>query len=152
MSLVDRKLTLREGLHEFPAGVFGTVDELLHSSQIRERDILMITCSELGAAPDEISFKTQNRCVILQHLAGSVPSSADCARIEGLAFDDVEAMFDKYDFRHIIVCGHLNCAVIRNWLGHPPIGDSDVGNFRDRFQNGTRDLSLIHISEPTRPY
>jgi carbonic anhydrase len=144
MSLVDRKLALKKGLHEFPGSAFGSVAGLLHPVHVRERDILMITCSELGVAPDNISFQTPNRCVILQHLAGSVPSKHECQAIEGLSFDDVANLFSKYDFRHIIVCGHLHCGVIRNWLAPPPAANSDIGGFRARFESGTRDFVDEH--------
>jgi carbonic anhydrase len=140
MSLVDRKLSLRADLHQFPPNAFGSVDSLLHPDLTREFDTLMVTCSELGTAPDNVSFQTPNRCVTLQHLAASVPSRNESKRIKGLAFDSVEALFGKYRFRHIVVCGHLHCGVIRNWLGTPLADLSDIGSFRSRFQTGTREL------------
>lgn len=149
MSVVDRKLTLKKGLHEFTGSAFGSVAALLHPRHVREHDILMITCSELGVAPDNISFQTPNRCVILQHLAGSVPSKSECDVIDGLSFDNVESLFNKYDFRHIIVCGHLRCGVIRNWLAPPPAVYSDVGRFRARFESGTRDFVDQHYKPVT---
>ena len=139
-SLVEQKLELAKGLHRFPSNAFGSVRELLHPVNVREWDTLMVACSELGTAPDNVSFRTPNRCVILQHLAASIPSSRECANIDGLAFDDVEALFDKYDFRHVIICGHLHCGVIRSWLGPPPKDCSDIGSFWARFEEGTLEL------------
>ncbi len=140
MSLVDRKLSLQPGLHQFPLNTFGGVKDLMHPVEVRERDTLMFTCSELGSAPDDVSFHTPNRCVILQHLAASIPSRNESRNIKGLAFDDVESLIDKYDFRHVIVCGHLDCGVIRNWLSPLAAGHSDIGSFRARFERGTREL------------
>lgn len=142
MSLVDRKLSVSPGLHTFPASAFGSKSKLLHPAHVRERDILLVACSELGSAPDNVSFQTPSRCVILQHLAGSIPSRDECESIEGLgsAFDSVEALFDRYDFRHVILSGHLHCGVIRNWLGPPAYKKSDIGSFRARFEKGTRDF------------
>lgn len=140
VSLVNWKLSLKPGLHEFPSGTFGSVCELIHPGEVRERDTLVIACSEQGAAPDNISFATPNRCVILQNLAATMPSHSDCQRHEGLCCDDIEKLFDRYEFRHVIVCGHLDCGVIRNWLRPIKEGHTDIGNFRQRFESGTRDL------------
>ena len=140
MSLVDRKFSLQRGLHRFPLHAFGSVEELMYPAEVRERDTLIVACAELGSAPDDISFHTPNRSVVLQHLAGSIPSKNESESIEGLTFDDVEALFDMYDFRHVIVCGHLYCGVIENWLRPCPAGYSDMGSFRARFERGTRAL------------
>jgi len=140
MSLVDRKLSLQRGLHTFPRGIFGSINELMHPTEVRERDTLIIACSEQGASPDNISFATPNRCVVLQHLAASMPSLNECETYEELCCDEVESLFDKYEFRHVIVCGHLYCGVIRHWLRPLKEGHTDVGNFRRRFESGTRDL------------
>ena len=140
MSLVNWKLSLKPNLHQFPQGIFGSTTELIHPPEIRERDTLVIACSEQGSAPDNISFLTPNRSVVLQHLAASMPSQVDCKTYAGLCFDDVERLFDKHEFRHVIVCGHLRCGVIRNWLRPIEEGRSDVGGFRHRFELGTRNL------------
>jgi len=140
VSLVNSKLSLKMGLHDFPQGIFGSVGELMRPIEVRERDTLIIACSEQGSAPDNVSFSTPNRSVILQNLAASMPSESDCQRHDGLCFDDVEKLFDRHEFRHVIVCGHLCCGVIRNWLRPLKEGYSDVGSFRQRFETGTRDL------------
>jgi len=140
VSVVDRKFSLQPGLHQFPQNTFGSVQDLMHPAVVRKRDVLMVACSELGSAPDNVSFHTPNRCVVLQHLAASIPSRHESENIKGLAFDHVEALNDKYNFRHVIVCGHLHCGVIRNWLRPLPVGYSDSGSFRTRFERGTRDL------------
>ncbi len=131
---------LKADLHRFPTGVFGSAGDLIRPTDVRERDTLMIACSELGTAPDNVSFAKPGRFVILQHIGASVPSKVECDNHEELAFDDVEALFDKCDFRHVIVCGRLDSGVIRYWLQPMNDGDTDVGKFRLRFDNGTRHL------------
>jgi len=140
VSLVNWKLSLKQGLHEFPQGIFGSTSELIHPPEVRENDTLIIACSEQGAAPDNISFATPNRCVVLQHLAASMPSRTECETYEGLCCDDVEELFDKHEFRHVVLCGHLRCGVIRNWMQSVKPGQSDVGGFRKRFETGTKVL------------
>lgn len=100
----------------------------------------MIACSEQGSAPDNVSFADPGSFVVMQHLGASVPSHVECEMHPELSFSEVEELFDEYDFRHVIVCGHLGCGVIRNWLQPPREGSTDGAAFRVRFENGTRDL------------
>ena len=140
MSLVDWKLSLKAGLHQFPQGTFGSSSDLTNTRDARERDTLIIACSELGTAPDNISFTEPNRCVVLQHLAASIPSKDECDRHQVLSCDSIEKLFDKHEFRHVIVCGHLLCGVIRSWLKPIERGYTDFGSFRLRFETGTKEL------------
>ena len=96
--------------------------------------------SEQGAAPDNISFANPCSFVILQHLAAAMPSKRDYEQTAEHSCNDLEKLFSKYDFRHIVVCGHLGCGVIRYWLQPTKIGDSDIADFRRRFSEGTRKL------------
>ncbi len=131
---------LKAGLHHFPQGVFGSTGDLIHETNVRERDTLMIACSGQGFAPDNVSFARPDRFSVLQHIGASIPSKVECENHEGLSCDGIEKLFDRHDFRHVIVCGHLNCRVIRDWL-RPMIEDRpDIGDFRLRFEMGTREL------------
>ena len=140
---------LKADLHRFPTGVFGSAGDLIHPTSVRERDTLMIACSELGTAPDNVSFAKPGRFIILQHIGASVPSKEECDNHEELSFDDIATLFDKYDFRNVIVCGHLNSGVIRYWLQPMKEGDTDVGKFRFRFEKGARDLVDSNYSPKT---
>ena len=150
MSVIDLKLALRSEIHDFPEGIFGSASQLTNLDIAREWDTLIIACSEQGAAPDQISFKTENRFAVLQHLAASIPSRAECATYEGLSCDEIEALFDKHEFRHVIVCGHLECGVIRNWLRPSKHDSRDVGGFRARFEAGT--MSIVDQHYVTHSY
>ena len=140
MSMVNWELSLKEGLHQFPQRTFGSPSDLTNTWDARERDTLIIACSELGTAPDNISFTEPNRCVVLQHLAASIPSKDECDRHQVLSCDSIEKLFDKHEFRHVIVCGHLLCGVIRSWLKPIERGYTDFGSFRLRFETGTKEL------------
>ena len=140
MSMVNWELSLKEGLHQFPQRTFGSPSDLTNTWDARERDTLIIACSELGTAPDNISFAEPNRCVVLQHLAASIPSKDECDRHQVLSCDSIEKLFDKHEFRHVIVCGHLLCGVIRSWLKPIERGYTDFGSFRLRFETGTKEL------------
>lgn len=140
MSLVDRKLYLKPRLHKFTATAFGSTTDLMRPIDPRERDTLIVACSEMGTAPDNISFQTPNRCVVLQHLAASMPSRDECETNDELSIDAVIEQFVKYDFRHVVVCGHTHCGVIRSWLEPAKKPYDDVGSFRARFELGTKRL------------
>lgn len=131
---------LKAGLHSFPKGAFGSVSDLICPTDARDHDTLMIACSEQGAAPDNVSFAKPGRMMILQHIGASIPSQTECELHEGLSFDEVEKMFDRYQFRHVIICGHLGCGVIRRWLQPSIEGHTDIGSFRLRFEKTTRHL------------
>ncbi len=140
MSLVKSRIPLRADLHDFPKNVFGSLAGLVNPTISREKDTLIIACSELGTAPDAISFANRERFLILQHLAASIPSKAECETCQGLSCEPIQQLFDKYDFRHVVVCGHLGSRVIPYWLQPAAKEVSDVGSFRRRFETGTRSL------------
>ena len=129
------------GLHNFPQRSFGSTAKLVNPAHARPGDTLMIACSEQGTAPDDVSFAEPGRFVILQHLAASMPSAEECAGYPQLSVRDVQRLFAKHEFRHVIVCGHLNCGVIRHWLEPASGAIPDAAAFRERFENGT--LSLV---------
>ena len=116
MSLVKCEISLKADLHSFPDGVFGSISDLIDPTDSRPKDTLIIACSELGTAPDCVSFAKQERLVILQHLAASMPSKVECENYEGLSCDAIEQLFDVYQFRHVIICGLLRGGVIPYWL------------------------------------
>ena len=51
---------------------------------------------------------------ILQCIAECVPPPED--RERNNLFGSIELGFSSYNLRHALVCGHLSCGVIRNWL------------------------------------
>jgi len=140
MSLVKSTFLLKADLHQFPANAFGSISELVDPRHARARDTLIVACSELGYAPDNLSFGNQERFVILQHLAASIPSESECATCEELSLDPISKLFDKYEFRHVIICGHLGSGVIPYWLEPAKRNEDDIGWFRRRFECGTRRL------------
>ena len=140
MSIVKPRIALRTGLHQFHKDVFGSITGLLRPPVAREKDTLIIAPSELGAAPDYVSFGKPERFLVLQHLAASIPSKSECENHEGLSCEDLEQLFGKYEFRHVIICGHVGSGVIPFWLQPALEGDADIGGFRRRFEMGTRTL------------
>lgn len=140
MSQLISKYSLIPELHKFPADLFGSAEDLIASQGARLKDTLIIACSELGLAPDLISFGRPEQFVILQHLAASVPSKQDCKQCVELNFQPVIHLFEQHQFRDVIVCGHFGSTVIPYWLETSARGRSDVGQFRRRFDDGARTL------------
>jgi len=131
---------LKAGLHRFPSGVFGSTSNLIRPQIAFERDTLMLACSGQGSAPDNVSFAQPGRISILQHIGALVPSKVECENHAGLSFNCAEQLFDRYEFRHVIVCGHLDCRIIRDWL-QPHIEEhTNLGIFRRSFDLGARGL------------
>jgi carbonic anhydrase len=124
-------IELETTLHDFNPAHFGGIDDFRNPAKSNERDTLMLACPDHGTGPDNVSFAGSDRFFILQHLAASVPSPADSA-IDN-TFDSILCGFDGYDIRHVIVCGHLGCGVIPNWL--KDTGTTDTGGLRARFHS-----------------
>ncbi|MEM7314947.1 MAG: carbonic anhydrase [Planctomycetota bacterium] len=133
-------VAIRTGLHHFDHSIFGATSDLIEETARRDRGTLMFACSEQGVAPGNVSFANPESFVILQHLGACVASKTECEKYPDLSLGEVEKLFGKYDFRHVIVCGHFGCGVIRTWLQPSNNGNTDSGGFRVRFENGTRDL------------
>jgi carbonic anhydrase len=122
-------IELESSLHKFNPEYFGTVDDFLSTAERNERDTLMIACADHGTAPDNVSFAGTDRFFILQHIAECVPPPED--REPDNLFGSIQAGFENYDLRHAVVCGHLGCGVIPNWLKDN--SGIDTGNLRAYF-------------------
>jgi len=103
---------LDSSLHKFNPDHFGGLDDFLSTADSKERDTLMIACSDQGTAPDNVSFAGTDRFFVLQYIAGCVPRPEDSESFQA----SIRVGFNRYDLRHAVVCGHLGCNVIRNWL------------------------------------
>mgnify|MGYP002625480698 CR=1 FL=1 len=123
-------IQLESSLHRFNPDDFGGLNDFLSTADKYERDALMIACADHGTAPDNISFAGTDRFFILQYIAECVPPPEDRERSN--LFGSIELGFASYNLRHVLVCGHLNCGVIRNWLK----GDTgpDTSGLRARFR------------------
>lgn len=108
---------LDSSLHHLPVEHFGTANDFLSSSNCIERDTLMIACSDQGVAPDHVSFAKPGRFFVIQHLASSIRPADD--RDEKSAIADIEFAFSQHRIKHVIICGHTGCGVIRNWIRCP---------------------------------
>ena len=133
-------ILLKAGLHAFPDNTFGNIDNLKNPQTSAIQDTLLVACLEMGTAPNYISIANPDRFVILQHLAASIPSLQECDTYSGLSIKPIEALFEKYEFRNVILTGHFGCRCIPYWLKTPPHTDTDIGYFRERFNQSTRRL------------
>jgi carbonic anhydrase len=124
-------IELETSLHQFNPDDFGAVGDFLKTTDCNERDTLMIACADHGTAPDNVSFAGTDRFFILQHLAACIPSPEDGANDS--AFAEVQFAFLNYDIKHIVLCGHLGCGVIPNWLKDTDA--HDTGGLRARFRS-----------------
>lgn len=125
-------IELDPSLHNFDPQHFGRLIDFLSTSDRNERDTLMIACSDHGTAPDNVSFAGPDRFFILQHLAASIPPQDGEPHD---LFDSVRIAFRKYDIKQIVVCGHLGCGVIPNWMKDSCV--NDLAGMRSRFLSQT---------------
>lgn len=123
-------IQLESALHHFNPDDFGSLNDFLSTANKNERDTLMIACADHGTAPDNVSFAGTDRLLIIQQIAECVPPPED--RERNNLFGSIELGFSSYNLRHALVCGHLSCGVIRNWLKDN--SGPDTGGLRARFR------------------
>jgi len=123
---------LKKEIHDFVPDHFGSMGDFLENADSNECDTIMIACSDHSVAPDSISFAEPGRVFLLQHLVHSVPPVNECEADRTMA--NIEFAFSTKKIEHLIVCGHLQCGVIRSYL------NSDITNcdgIKKRFYNQT---------------
>ncbi|MCC9608487.1 hypothetical protein LOC68_10025 [Blastopirellula sp. JC732] len=136
-------ILLDKSLHQFAPQYFGTAFDIQQSLDDDVCDILMIACSCHGSAPDEVSIAGPERIFTLQHLAATVPAATEESPTS--AADDLAYAFQYFDFKHVILCGHMGCNVIRRWA-QPDQNDSR--GLQKKFQQTT--ASVVDQTYPTR--
>jgi carbonic anhydrase len=97
--------------HILPSSEFGTTQQLL--SEIgRGADpvAVMLTCWELGSAPDKVSSANPGEIVVVQNPGGLV--SAQDSEDDGVSLGSVIYGLNQPTVRHLIVCGHTGCKTV----------------------------------------
>lgn len=141
-SCVRIVIELESSLHQFNPNHFGRLNDFLSTSMRRERDTLMIACSDHATAPQCVSFAGPERFCILQHLAASIPPTQN--QVDHL-LADVQFALRQSDIRQIILCGHLGCGIIPYWLQDK--ASSDRGGLRASFRS-----TVVTAVEQTYPH
>ena len=99
------------GEFDLPAHEFGTTAQLMAAAGGgHEPTIIMLTCWELGSAPQDVSFAQPGEIIIAQNPGGLVPSAA--AQQAGSALDTIRYGLTRPTVRHLIVCGHTQCKTL----------------------------------------
>jgi carbonic anhydrase len=120
--------SLNPKLHEFDPALFGTLEQLRDFGAKGDRNGLLLACSDHGTAPDQISFASPDHFSILQNLGVSVPCSDETG--ENSLSANIEYSLSAQQTDHLIVCGHLDCTLMRNWLKQSPEA-WDIDSFTD---------------------
>lgn len=123
-------IELNASLHNFNPDHFGSVSDFRTPAEVNQRDTLIFACSDHGTAPDNISIVSNDRVLIMQHIGESIPRPED-ESVDDL-FESIRKLFDDHHIQQVIVCGHLGCNVLRNWLKDSEC--SDTGMLRARFR------------------
>ncbi|MFT7642979.1 MAG: carbonic anhydrase [Pirellulaceae bacterium] len=89
---------------------FGTKTEFM--SEIGQGDepvAIMLTCWELGVAPDQVSHANPGEIIITQNPGGLVHAvdQGQCAALDSILFG-----LSQSSIRHLVVCGHTLCKTL----------------------------------------
>lgn len=93
---------------------FGKLSELRKTAASGAREILMVACSDHGTSPDNLSVTRPGQLYIVQNMAAAVPDAKATRALPTLASIEYAVCFMKV--KHAIVCGHLNCRLLSQWL------------------------------------
>ena len=112
--MTHARMTLQKLKHiqrNLYAGEFGTQAEFLLSLGRGEEPIaVMLTCSDLGGTPDQVSQAHPGDIMVVQNPGGIVTGVGD-GQI-GTTSGSIYYVMQYPNVRHLIVCGHLSCSII----------------------------------------
>jgi len=107
--------------HDLPANEFGTPKGLLGALGHGNQPIaVMLTCWELGGAPDELSSAKPGELMVVQNLGGLVPASNETCDDSSLA--SIVYALSLHDVQHLIVCGHSECKALGMLFNEETVG------------------------------
>lgn len=107
-------ILLNPHAHNFNPEYFGTIGELRNCRAGEHPSRLMIACCDQGNAPDNTSLGGAGQFYVVQNLAASIPAPDESRG--GTILGSIEYAVVKLNVRHVIVCGHSQCGVIRRWM------------------------------------
>jgi carbonic anhydrase len=89
---------------QFQAKEFGTISQLVRDlGKGSDPVAIMLTCSELGFEPDQLSHANSGELIVIQTAGGLIhPDDAS---------DSVDSTLEYLGVQHLIVCGHSECKV-----------------------------------------
>ncbi|MCA9143064.1 MAG: hypothetical protein KDB05_09775 [Planctomycetales bacterium] len=105
---------LNKSLHRFEPRYFGTIRELLEDVRSDATNVVIVGCSDLGAAPDQLSVAGAERFYKVQNLAATITPRGELGTPSTIAA--IEYAVQLLHVRHVIVCGHFGCGIIESWL------------------------------------
>ncbi|MGI9428669.1 MAG: carbonic anhydrase [Bythopirellula sp.] len=95
-----------------PADEFGTTSQLLNEiGQGDDAVAVMLTCWELGFAPDRLSHANPGEIMVFQNPGGLVPS--EDTNEPSSFLDSIFFGLASPKVRHLIVCGHSQCKTLQ---------------------------------------
>lgn len=104
---------LKPKLHGFDTREFGTCRQLVNDVRASKyRVALLITCSDLGFAPEQWINAPPNRLSIIQNLGNMVPHHSAVSKRS----NSIDVAIRRYEFRHVVVSGHLRCRALKHLL------------------------------------
>ena len=103
---------LEPSQHDLPPSEFGTTWKLKADvGRGDEPTVVMLTCWELGGAPDDVSFLARPGEVMFAQNPGGLVPPVD-RREPGSALDTILYALAHPTVRHLIVCGHSECKTL----------------------------------------
>ena len=112
--MIENTIQLVEGIHEFDADDFGTTQSLVELLNQRADFVAaLVTCSELQVhhtMPKVVS----GQFLPVDNLGGTVMSyGKNNPQLNTSVLGTIAYYVERYNLRHLVVCGHLDCQIVR---------------------------------------
>ncbi len=125
--------------HDLPVDEFGSASQVLAAIGQGDQPVaVMLTCWELGFAPDEVSHANPGEIMVVQNPGGLIPASE--MKKVGAILGSVLYGLSCETVRHLIVCGHTECTTLRLLLEEETQGTTNpfgtlMQPVKERFQS-----------------
>ena len=112
--MIESKNLLVEGIHDFSAENFEDTQSLLELLNQRIDVVAaLITCSELQVH-HTMSNVMSGQLLPVENLGGTVmPQGEDNSQLNSSSLSTIAYSVEHYNLRHLVVCGHLDCQIVR---------------------------------------
>lgn len=135
--------------HDLPRDEFGSASQLLSVlGQGNDPVAVMLTCWELGGAPDQVSHANPGEIMVIQNAGGLVPVVD--AKDEGGSLGSIIYGLSFPAVRHLIVCGHTECKTLGVLL--PEAMQRTKNPFHERMQGVSIPFQTTYLDRPARDW
>ncbi len=123
--------TLHTDLYDFNCNYFGTMNDITNPESLNDKGVVIVACCDHFKVPNSEYVSSPRQFFTIQNLANSIPASNDPKFDSTLG--SIEYALALMNVNNIVVCGHLDCKIIRHWSNRSRdvSGNNEVTKFKE---------------------